>query len=125
MDALEIPMKSDGVVGVPITPNALSEVVTEGVQKKAKLPIESKGNHADIITRTDELTHKDLLKQVGGPTSIAHGDQIRAFIESADQKLRKIHQKPEFARIGKGLADGLLAQEDALARFEVNSIHAR
>jgi hypothetical protein len=84
---------------------------------KACERIENRGDHPDIITITDELAQKDMLKQVGGPASITHGDKTWAVVDSAVQKLRKLYQKRESAKIGQDLAAGILTNEDALKQL--------
>jgi len=194
MDALEITVISDGVSGVPITPKAIPEVVTEGLPKKSEsstkeetpaltgalalsttphiyhspidnqarftdpqsaetlrcwicehgtkqikdeVPdfsrnwlsrgtsliwtaceaIEGRGDRLNIITITKELEDAKVLEQAGGVSAVIVTYQSWHVVTSAIDRLRSLHQKREAARIGKQLADGFLAEEDALTQL--------
>jgi hypothetical protein len=76
--------------------------------------IESRGDHPDIITITQELQEAQLLEQVGGVAAVMVGHQSWPVVNSAISKLRTLYQKREDARIGKGLKEGTLTRDDAL-----------
>ena len=79
--------------------------------------IESRGDHPDIITITQELQEAQLLDQVGGVAAVMMGEQTWPVVNSAIRKLRSFYQKRETAKIGKELVEGTLAGDDALKQL--------
>jgi hypothetical protein len=79
--------------------------------------IESRGDHPDIITITQELQERNLLEQVGGAAVVMVGHQTWAIVNSALHKLRFLYEKREDARIGKGLEEGTLTRDDVLKQL--------
>lgn len=75
--------------------------------------IESRGDHPDIITITQELQEAQLLEKVGGAVTVMVGHQTWPVVNSAIRKMRSLYQKREAARIGKGLEEGNLPLDDA------------
>jgi hypothetical protein len=79
--------------------------------------IESRGEHPDIITITQQLQEAQLLEKVGGAAAVMVGHQTWHVVNSAIRNLRSLYQKREVAKIGKELVEGILTNEDALKRL--------
>lgn len=84
---------------------------------KACEKIESRCEHPDIITITQELRESQLLEQVGGVSAIMLDHHSWAVVKSSIHKSRSLYQKREAAKIGRELHEGILPMEEALHRL--------